>query len=120
VLQSLVSLCQRLAIHSHAVVGKIEIALHLANGHQYTAVERDPCDVVRAGDVKYRVYPGGHDGVSEGRVGRCLAAGQVSLQVDSFKLLPLICYEKRSRAQTGWRGTWLSRGGVLLWGHECP
>jgi hypothetical protein len=102
------------------VVGKVEIALHLTECHEDAAVECETRNAVYAYDIAYRGNLSGHDGVSECHLGRCLAAGQVSLQVDSLELLLLLCSEKRSRAQTGSRGSCLAGGGVLLWGHEGP
>lgn len=87
-LQSSIGLCQGLAIHGHAKIGEIGIALHLTKRHHNATVKCKPHGAVFAGEVANSRDPGGDHGVSEGCIGLSLTAWQVSLQVDSLELLP--------------------------------
>lgn len=73
-LQSAVSLCQRLAVHSHAVMDGISVALHTAESHEDAAVECEPRGAVHSSEVADRGYPCGDNGMREGCVVRRLAA----------------------------------------------
>ena len=69
-LQSPVSLRERLAVHSHAVVDGISIVLHATKSHEDAAIECEARSAVHGSEVADGGNPCGDNSMREGRVVR--------------------------------------------------